>query len=78
WKVIKGNKPLQVLSISADFVKFVAQRGGDSVIRVMLYGIIFGDYDLSRKMSMLLILTVILVTVGDEQFASIKCLRIYY
>ncbi|HFI0273503.1 MFS transporter [Streptococcus suis] len=78
WKVIKGNKPLQVLSISAAFVKFVAQLFGDSVIGVMLYGIIFGDYALSGKMSMLLILPGILVTVGAAQLARRKGLRFAY
>ncbi|MET3558768.1 Na+/melibiose symporter-like transporter [Streptococcus rupicaprae] len=78
WKVIKGNKPLQVLSISAAFVKFVAQLFGDSVVGVMLYGIIFGDYALSGKMSLLLIIPGILVTVGVAQLARRKGLRFAY
>lgn len=78
WKVIKGNRPLQVLSISAAFVKFVAQLFGDSVIGVMLYGIVFGDYALSGKMSMLLIVPGILVTVGAAQLARRKGLRFAY
>lgn len=78
WNVIKKNRPLQVLSISAAFVKFVAQLFGDSVVGVMLYGIVFGDYKLSGKMSMLLILPGILVTVGAAQLARRKGLRFAY
>lgn len=78
WQVVKGNKPLQVLSISAAFVKFVAQLFGDSVVGVMLYGIVFGDYALSGQMSMLLILPGILVTVAVAQLARRKGLRFAY
>ncbi|MFC5630997.1 MULTISPECIES: MFS transporter [Streptococcus] len=78
WKVIKGNKPLQVLSISAALVKFVAQLFGDSVVGVMLYGIIFGNYALSGQMSFLVIIPGIIVTVGAAQIARRKGLRFAY
>lgn len=78
WKVIKGNKPLQVLSIAAALVKFVVQLFGDSVIGVMLYGIVFGDYALSGKMSMLQIVPGILITLGAAQLARRKGLRFAY
>lgn len=78
WKVIKSNKPLQVLSISAAFVKFVAGLFGDSVVGVMLYGIIFGNYALSGQMSFLLIIPGIIVTVGAAQLARRKGLRYAY
>ena len=47
WKVLKGNRPLQVLSLSAAFVKFNSTILGDSVVTVMLFGILFGNYALS-------------------------------
>ncbi|MGT2742528.1 MFS transporter [Streptococcus plurextorum] len=78
WQVIKGNQPLKVLSISAAFVKFVAMLFGDSVVGVMMYGIIFGDYALSGKMSMLLIVPGILVNIGAAQVARRKGLRYAY
>lgn len=78
WKVIKGNQPLKVLSISAAFVKFVSQLFGDSVLVVMLYGILFGDYALSGQMSLLLILPGILVNLGAAQIARRKGLRFAY
>lgn len=78
WQVIKGNKQLQALSVSAAFVKFVAQMFGDSVIAVMLYGILFGNYKLSGQMSMIFILPGILVTVGAAALARRKGLRFAY
>lgn len=78
WKVIKGNRPLQVLSIAAAFVKFVVQLFGDSVLTVMLYGIIFGNYALSGTMSMLQLLPGILITLGAAQLARRKGLKFAY
>ena len=78
WQVIKGNTPLQSLSISAALVKFVAQMFGDSVVTVMLYGILFGNYALSGKMSLLMIVPGILVTVGMSALAQKKGLRYSY
>lgn len=39
-KVIKGNQPLQVLSIAAALVKFAVQFFGDSVVMVILFGVL--------------------------------------
>ncbi|MGT2666970.1 MFS transporter [Streptococcus rifensis] len=77
-KVIKGNKPLQVLSISAAFVKFVAQLFGDSVVTVMLFGILLGDYALSGAISALMVIPNILVTTFAASVARKKGLRRAY
>ena len=56
WKVLKGNKPLQVLSLSAALVKFVTQLFSDAVMTVMLFAILFGNYDLAGNFSLLVII----------------------
>lgn len=78
FKVIKGNKPLQVLSISAALVKFLAQLFGDSVVTVMLFGILFGNYALSGTFSLLMILPGVLITVFFSTIARRKGLRYSY
>lgn len=78
WKVIKGNKPLQVLSISAAIVKFVAQLFGDAVVTVMLFGILLGDYALSGTISALMVIPNVLVTTFAASVARKKGLRRAY
>ncbi|MEY8463324.1 MFS transporter [Streptococcus merionis] len=78
WKVIKGNTPLQVLSLSAALVKFVAQLFGDSVVTVMVFGILFGNYALSGAISALMVIPNILVTTFAASVARKKGLRRAY
>ncbi|MFA9413176.1 MULTISPECIES: MFS transporter [unclassified Streptococcus] len=77
-KVIKGNKPLQVLSISAALIKFSAQLFGDAVVTVMLFGILFGDYALSGVISGLMVIPNVLVTTFAASVARKKGLRRAY
>ncbi|WP_159593059.1 MFS transporter [Streptococcus halichoeri] len=77
-KVIKGNKPLQVLSISAALVKFAVQLFSDTVIMVLVYGIIFGNYALSGQLSLLFVLPGVLVTISIATIARKKGLRFSY
>ncbi|MBF0819166.1 MFS transporter [Streptococcus acidominimus] len=78
WKIIKGNRPLQVLSLSAALVKFVTQLLSDSVVIVMLFGILFGNYALSGAISGLMVIPNILVIVSAASIARTKGLRRAY
>ncbi|HHH8503126.1 TPA: MFS transporter [Streptococcus pyogenes] len=77
-KVIKGNKPLQVLSIAAALVKFSVQFFGDSVVMVMLYGIVFGNYALSGQFSLLFVIPGVLINILISSVARKKGLRFSY
>ncbi|MFC3927115.1 MFS transporter [Streptococcus caprae] len=78
WQVIKGNKPLQVLSLSAALIKFLAQLFGDSVVTVMLFGIVFGNYALSGQFSLMMIIPGVLVNILYSAIARKKGLRFSY
>lgn len=78
WSILKGNKPLQVLSIAAALVKFNVQLFGDSVIMVMLYGILFGNYALSGQLSLLFVIPGVLVNIVLSNIARKKGLRFSY
>lgn len=78
WKVIKGNKPLQVLSLAAALVKFTVQFFGDSVVMVMLYGILFGNYALSGHFSLLFVIPGVLLNIVISNIARKKGLRFSY
>lgn len=78
WAVIKGNQPLKVLALSAAMVKFVAQLFSDSVVTVMLFGILLGNYALSGQISLIMIIPGVAITVGVSSIARKKGLRFAY
>ncbi|WP_010677487.1 MFS transporter [Bacillus timonensis] len=62
WGVIKGNRPLQLLSISASFDKLGMSIFGYSVVGVMLFGILLGDYSLSGTIGLITLVPGLLIT----------------
>lgn len=47
WKIIKGNRPLQMFMFSIISDKFAQSIASNAVIGIMLFGIIIGNYSLS-------------------------------
>lgn len=62
WGVIKGNRPLQMLSISASFDKLATSIARYSVVGVMMFGILLGDYALSGKIGLITVVPTLLIT----------------
>lgn len=62
WKVIKGNKQLQLLSLSASMDKLAISLLRYSVVVVMVFGILLGDYALSGTMGLITIIPTLLIT----------------
>ncbi|MGM7721456.1 MFS transporter [Metabacillus sp. Hm71] len=62
WGVVKGNRPLQMLSISASFDKLAISINRYSVVGVMLFGILLGDYALSGTIGMITIIPTLFIT----------------
>lgn len=73
--IIKGNRPLQMLSMAAAFVKFVVQLMSDQVTMVILFGIILGDFALSGQIQLITIIPDLLITFGAVAIARKKGLR---
>ncbi|MGP6146730.1 MFS transporter [Jeotgalibaca sp. A122] len=73
--VIKGNRPLQMLSMAAAFVKFCVQLMSDQVAQIIVFGILLGNFALSGQMSMLTIIPDLLITFGATALARKKGLR---
>lgn len=78
WFVLKGNRPLQMLSMAAAFVKFVVQMMSDQVAMILLFGIVLGNYGLSGQISLITILPDLLITFGAVGLARKKGLRSAY
>ncbi|WP_453991082.1 MFS transporter [Bacillus nitroreducens] len=62
WKVIKGNRQLQLLTLSASADKLASSISRDQVVTVMLFGILLGDYALSGSISAVVLVPGVLVT----------------
>lgn len=63
WQILKGNRPLQMLVVAASTDKLVQQVATNSIVMVMLFGIIIGDYGLFGILSgIMLIPNVIIAT----------------
>lgn len=71
WKdyleIIKGNRPLQLLIVSASSDKLAMQCASNSSVTIMLFGIVIGNYALNGTMSILTIITnLIIIALGTE------------
>lgn len=75
WPIIKGNRPLQSLSLAAAFVKFVVQIMSDQVTMVLLFGILLGNFKLSGQFQAITIIPDLLITFGAVALARKKGLR---
>lgn len=73
--ILKGNRPLQILSLAAAFVKFVVQLMSDQIAMIILFGILLGNFGLSGQVSLITIIPDLLITFGAVALARKKGLR---
>ncbi|MDE6839798.1 MAG: MFS transporter [Oscillospiraceae bacterium] len=65
FRIIKNNRAIQMLVVAASTDKLATQIRGNSVVGIMLYGIIIGNYAMLSKMSMIVLVpNLILITLG--------------
>lgn len=65
WEVLKHNRALQMLVISESTDKLASSIAGNSIVGVMLYGIIIGDYAVMGRLSAItMIPNIILLVIG--------------
>ncbi len=70
WEVLKNNRAIQMLVVSASSDKLSMSMRSNSVIYVMLFGIIMGNYELYGATSALLTVPNILVTLALMNFIA--------
>ena len=70
WKIIKGNRPLQMLIVAASTDKLGSTVATNSIVMVMLFGIIMGDYGLFGVMSGIMLIPNIVIAVLGTRFAG--------
>ena len=62
WPVIKANRPLQMLTLASAMDKLAISLLRYSVVVVMLFGILLGDYSLSGTMGLITVIPTLLIT----------------
>lgn len=70
WPVIKHNKPLQMLIISASTDKLANSTKSNATSTVILYGILMGNYALSGTLGLVSMPLTILITFFGIQYAK--------
>ena len=83
WEVLKHNRALQMLIISESSDKLAMSIAGNSIVGVMLFGIIIGDFEVMGRLSVItMIPNIILLVFGilkarTEAYLCIKYLVVY-
>lgn len=68
--VLKGNRAIQMLIVSAATDKLALQAAANSSVMVMLYGIVMGNYALYGKMSLITMIPTFIIIVLGTKYAS--------
>ncbi len=72
WEVLKHNRAIQMLVVSASSDKLCMSIGNNSVIAIMLYGIICGNYAVSGQLGMIMMIPNMLIMFFGVGFIARK------
>lgn len=78
WPIIKNNQPLQTLAMAGAFVKLNTQLFSDQVTQMLIFGILFGSYQLSGQISLIMVVPNILISMAASAVARNKGLKWSY
>lgn len=68
--IIKGNRPLQMLILAASTEKLGMQIAMNSIVMVVLFGVIIGDFSLYGTLAGVMLIPNILIAVYGTRYAS--------
>lgn len=70
WPILKGNRAMQMLVVSAATDKLAAQVRMQAPVVVMVYGVLMGNYALSGRVGLITVLPTVLVTFAGIDYAK--------
>ena len=70
FRIIKSNRAIQMLVVAASTDKLATQVRSNSVVGIMMYGIIMGNYALNGRMSMITLIPAMILTVVGTSVAA--------
>ncbi len=72
WDVLKHNRAIQMLVVSASSDKLCSSMMGNSVVMVMLYGIICGDYNQYGLSSAVMSIPTVIITILAIRLVAVR------
>lgn len=69
-QIIKGNRPLQMLIVAASTDKLGLQVATNSIVMVILFGVIIGDYSLYGALAAMMLIPNLIIVLFGTGFAS--------
>jgi len=70
WNILKGNRPLQMLIVAASTDKLGSLVATNSIVMVMLFGIIIGDYGMFGVISGIVLIPNVIIALFGTRFAA--------
>ncbi|GEK89493.1 Na+/melibiose symporter [Alkalibacterium putridalgicola] len=70
WQILKGNRPLQMLVVAASTDKLGQQVATNSIVMVMLFGIVIGDYGLFGVLSGIMLIPNVIIAIFGTRIAA--------
>lgn len=70
FRIIKSNRAIQMLVVAASTDKLATQVRTNSVVGIMMYGIIMGNYGLNGRLSIITVIPAIILTVIGTSVAA--------
>lgn len=70
FRIIKGNRAIQMLVVAASTDKLATQVRQNSVVNIMMYGIVMGNYALYSRMSMITLVPGIILIIFGTSIAA--------
>ncbi|WP_078059892.1 MFS transporter [Gracilibacillus timonensis] len=76
WPVLKNNRPMQMLVLSASTDKLASQVMQQQPVYVMLFGIMLGNYALSGHFNLIIIIPSLIMTYFGVSYARKKGMKL--
>lgn len=70
FKILKGNRPLQMLIVAASTDKLGQTVATNSIVMVMLFGIVMGDFGIYGQLAAIMMIPNILMVLVGTRYAS--------
>ena len=70
WDVVKGNRGLQMLILSASTDKLASVVANNAIVGVMIFGIICGNYQITSRLSTITLIPVLVVLFAGATLAG--------
>lgn len=72
WKILKGNRNLQMMIVAASSDKLAQQTAGNAAVTMLIWGIVAGNYAFSGQLNLITLVPMILIMFYGTHIAMRK------